>query len=100
MVESIEKNVDEICEIIEKTLGNGDVSRVTTSSPLKFPTSQSKQERRLSQTIESLQEEISTLKESNTNMMEALEIKERKINELLIILRETKLKLNEGGDEK
>ena len=100
MVDSIEKNVEEICDIIHKTIGNGDVAKVSTSSPVKFPTSQSKQERRLSQVIVSLNEDVETLKESNNNMMEALEIKERKINELQIILRETKTRGNVGADEK
>ena len=37
---------------------------------------------------------------SNNNMLEALEIKERRINELEIILRETKAKGYDDGNEK
>merc|ERR1719220_2806396 len=100
IVESIEKSIEEICNIVNKTIGNGDVTKVSTSSPVKFPTTQSKQERRLSQIIESLNDDVESLKESNNNLMEALEIKERKINELEIILRETKSRGLDNGIEK
>ena len=99
-VETIEKSMEDINNIINKTIGNGDVTKVSTSSPIKFPTTQSKQERRLSQIIESLNDDVETLKESNNNLMESLEIKERKINELEIILRETKSRGLDSGIEK
>ena len=92
LVENINKTIENVEEIIKKTVGNGTVVKVGKPSPQKKSPTKSLNERRLSQELESLKESLQSLKDSNVKLLETVEIKERKINELKILLRDEKKK--------
>ena len=90
LIGEIIKTVKTVSEIVANTGGNGHVSKVNPSSSPKKKQSSSIMERRLSVEVENLKESLISLKETNTKLLETLEVKERKINELKIILKQTK----------
>ena len=92
LVENIDKIIENVDEIIKKTVGNGNVTKVGNPSPQKKSPIKSPHERRLSQEVDSLKESLQSLKDSNVKLLETVEIKERKINEFQILLREAKKK--------
>ena len=92
LVENINKTTENVAEIIKKTVGNGNVTKVGNPSPTKKSPTKSPNERRLSEEVGSLRESLQNLKDSNVKLLETVEMKERKINELKILLREAKKK--------
>lgn len=103
LYDSIVNDIGNISDIIKRTGGNGHVSKVETPSPKKKMKQTSMMERKLSGEVETLKDSLSAMKESNTKLLETMEVKERKINELKILLKEAKSKApatdTAGGDQ-
>ena len=103
LYDSIVNDIGNISDIIKRTGGNGHVSKVETPSPKKKMKQTSVIERKLSGEVETLKDSLSAMKESNTKLLETMEVKERKINELKILLKEAKSKApatdTAGGDQ-
>ena len=83
--------IENLKTILEKTIQNEKIQDVVLGTPIKL--TKLKHDRKLSFDTQALQESLDTMKNSNKNLLETLEMKERKINELQIILRESKQKL-------
>ena len=88
LVEEIIKTAENLMEIVLKTGGNGSVEKVASKSSPKKQGTASVLERQLSSEVEGLKESLAAMKESNTKLLETLEVKERRINELKIMLKE------------
>ena len=99
LVEEIIKTVRRVEEIVEKTGGNGHVSKVSNGSPQKKPATHTVLERQLSTELETLRESLLAMKETNTKLLETLEVKERKINELKIMLKESGKSVTDSGNQ-
>merc|ERR1712083_252194 len=99
LVENLQKAVVEVKDVVNST-GGGKVRKMT-GSPAKSLGGVSIQERRLSEVVEGLREELSQARVSNNQLLEALEVKERRVKEVEILLRELKNsdKDNFGGEE-
>jgi len=99
LVENLQKAVGVVREVVTST-GGGNVRKMA-GSPVKSMVGVSGQERRFSEVVEGLREELSQAQVSNNQLLEALEVKERRVKEVEIMLREASSSDKEkmGGEE-
>ena len=95
LVHRLEKSTEQINEILANTAGYGRIVKIN-KSPKKLPVSDEKNVRRLSEEVESLTGNLEKLREENSTLLETLEIKERKIAELNLVIRELEQSVNTG----
>ena len=90
--------IENLKTILEKSIQNEKIPDVVSGTPIKL--TKLKHDRKLSFDTQALQESLDTMKNSNKSLLETLEMKERKINELQIILRESKKKIGNPNSDK